>query len=221
MNICILIPARNEAHNLPRLLKELKGRRLDVVVVDDGSSDRTAQIAAEHGATVLVNPQNRGKGYSLQRGFEVIVSRGYDALITMDGDGQHAVSDIDRFTGAYMEKKADIICGNRMQDHRGMPLVRWLTNRVMSGLISMVCRQSILDTQCGFRLISTQVLKNIRLSSSAFEIESEVLIKASKKGYRAVSVPVKTIYAGEKSRINPVFDTFRFIAYIIREMLAR
>ena len=221
MNICILIPAHNEARNIGRLIAQLLAKGLAVVVVDDGSIDGTGQIAQEAGAIVLTNTKNQGKGFSLQRGFDYIISRDYDALITMDGDGQHAFEDLDRFIDLFREKNPDIICGNRMADHRGMPFVRFMTNKIMSGLISAVCRQAIYDTQCGYRLIKTEVLRNVQLSSSAFEIESEVLIKAAKKKYRILSVPVRTIYAGELSRINPFFDTVRFIVYIIRELLVR
>jgi glycosyltransferase involved in cell wall biosynthesis len=221
MNICILIPAHNEAKNVGRLTARLRGKGLEVIVVDDGSVDGTGQVAKDAGAVVLTNTQNQGKGFSLQRGFDYIVSRDYDALITMDGDGQHAFEDIDKFIALFREKTPDIICGNRMANHQGMPLVRLVTNKIMSGLISLVCRQKIYDSQCGYRLIKPDVLRNVQLSSSAFEIESEVLIKSAKKGYRIASVPVRTIYAGEKSRINPFFDTVRFIVYIVRELFVR
>ena len=221
MNICILIPAHNEAKNVGRLVGELRCRGLDVIVVDDGSMDSTGPIAKETGAIVLTNTKNQGKGFSLQRGFDYIISRDYDALITMDGDGQHALEDVDKFTALFREKGPDIICGNRLIDPQGMPFIRLATNKIMSGLISLVCRQKICDSQCGYRLIRTDVLRNVQLSSSAFEIESEVLIKAAKKGYRIASVPVRTIYAGEQSRINPFFDTVRFIVYIIRELFVR
>jgi glycosyltransferase involved in cell wall biosynthesis len=196
-------------------------RGYHTLVVDDGSSDNTSAIAQAAGAMVITNTRNQGKGYSLQRGFDYILSRDYDALITVDGDGQHAPEDLARFVELFAESKPDIICGNRMRNPQGMPGVRFVTNRIMSGLISLVCRQKIHDTQCGYRLIRTEVLRNIQVSSTAFEIESEVLIKASKKGYRIVSVPIKTIYSNERSKINPFFDTVRFIVYIIREMFVR
>ena len=219
--ICILIPAHNEARTIADVVKGVLAKGLDVFVVDDGSRDDSGLLARDAGATVLVNFKNQGKGFSLQRGFDHIMALDYEALITMDSDGQHAVEDLDAFIRLFQEKKPDIICGNRMKDHKDMPFVRLVTNRIMSALISLVCRQKIYDTQCGYRLIRCDVLRNIQLSSSAFEIESEVLIKASKKAYRIASVPVKTIYGAEVSKINPFFDTARFIVYIVREMFVK
>jgi glycosyltransferase involved in cell wall biosynthesis len=221
MKICILIPAYNESEAVGRLVSEVVARGLAVLVVDDGSSDGTGEIAKANGATVLFNVTNHGKGYSLQRGFDYILSKDYEALVTMDGDGQHAVTDLDAFVRRYEEGRPDIICGNRMRNTERMPGLRFVTNKVMSALISVVCRQKIYDTQCGYRLIKTEVLRNIQVSSSAFEIESEVLIKACKKGYHVVSVPIQTIYSKERSKINPFFDTVRFIIYILRELFVK
>jgi glycosyltransferase involved in cell wall biosynthesis len=151
--ICILIPAHNEARTIADVVKAVKAKGFDVLVVDDGSSDNSAALAKEAGATVLVNFKNQGKGFSLQRGFDYIISRDYDALITMDADGQHAIEDLDGFVALFNEKKPDIICGNRMTDHQGHALVRLMTNKIMSGLISLVCRQKVYDSQCGYRLI--------------------------------------------------------------------
>jgi hypothetical protein len=94
-----------------------------------------------------------------------------------------------------------------------------MTNRFMSGLISLFCGQNIPDTQCGFRLIKTAVLKAIKLESSDFEIETEVLIRASKKGFKIRSVAIQTIYSNEVSKIQPFKDTIRFVVYIFREWL--
>lgn len=221
MKICLLIPAYNEAQAIGSLVKDVRSRGYDVLVVDDGSSDATSKMASEAGASVLVNATNHGKGYSLQRGFDHIITQDYDALIALDGDGQHSPEDLQNFVKLYERERPDIICGNRMRNPKGMPGVRFVTNKVMSWLISMVCRQSIADTQCGYRLIGLNVLRNIKLSSTAFEIESEVLIKASKKGFRIVSVPIRTIYSNERSKINPFFDTIRFFIYIVREMFVK
>jgi glycosyltransferase involved in cell wall biosynthesis len=218
MSICILIPAHNEAQAIGPLVESLKKLSLEVVVVDDGSGDGTGDIARGKGAQVItINPRG-GKGNALQKGFAYIVDKGYDALIMMDGDGQHAVEDVPKFIEKYRMTNASVINGNRMGDHKDMPLIRRLTNWFMSWLISLVCGQSIADSQCGFRLVSCEVLRNIKLTSTNFEIESEILIKASRKGYRVDSVPVKTIYQDEQSKIHPVKDTIRFIRYLLREL---
>jgi hypothetical protein len=105
-----------------------------------------------------------------------------------------------------------------MHNPVGMPGVRRMTNGFMSWLISVICRQQITDTQCGFRLVTTKVLKSIDLKCNDFEIETEMLIKASKKGFRIVSAPIETIYRNEVSKINPLRDTLRFIRYISTEI---
>lgn len=220
MKTCILMPAHNESETIGQLVVNIRKRPLPVVVVDDGSSDDTGLIAQEKGAIVLRNEERKGKGKSLQRGFEYILQQDYDNVIIMDGDGQHDVADIDQFIQKAQEHPASIVTGTRMQNHQGMPLVRLWTNRFMSLLISAVCRQKIPDTQCGYRLISREVLKNMKLSSSDFEIETEVLIQASKRGYKIYSVPIKTIYQNEVSKINPLKDAFRFFIYIIKEIFS-
>ena len=99
-----------------------------------------------------------------------------------------------------------------------MPFIRVLTNKIMSGLISKITRQNVPDTQCGFRLIKRPVLEKINLKTSKYETESEILIKASRLGFKIESVPIKTVYSGEKSQINPFVDTLRFIKFLFREL---
>jgi glycosyltransferase involved in cell wall biosynthesis len=218
MKIAIIIPAYNEAKAIGPLVRAVRALKYDCIVIDDGSSDETDLIAAEAGAIVLKTGGKSGKGNALKLGFEYALKHGYEALIAMDGDGQHATADIPAFVACCQKTGADIVSGNRMENPQGMPLVRLATNRLMSWLISLFCHQHIPDTQCGFRLIKTKVLKVIRLESSDFEIETEVLIKASKKGFRIASVGIQTIYRNEVSKIQPVRDTFRFIAYLWREL---
>lgn len=221
MRFAVLIPAHNEAKAIGPLVNAVRQKGYDVIVVDDGSADKTGEIARSQGAEVLTNDPRRGKGASLQRGFDHVLERGYDGVVAMDGDGQHAAADIETFLEKARYFPDSVITGNRMGDPKGMPIVRKLTNMFMSGIISGICRQSIPDTQCGFRYIGAKVLKNIQLSCSDFEIETEVLVKASKKGFKVLSVPVQTIYGDEKSKIHPGRDTVRFIRYISREMFRK
>ena len=98
-----------------------------------------------------------------------------------------------------------------------MPLLRIITNRFMSLIISAFARQYIPDTQCGFRLVKKEVLQKITLSTSKYETESEILIKAARLGFKIEFVPIKTIYSGQKSQINPFVDTLRFLRFITLE----
>jgi glycosyltransferase involved in cell wall biosynthesis len=213
---CVLIPSYNEARNIGAITKELKARGLTAYVVDDGSTDGTAGIAAGQGAVVITHDKNKGKGASLIEGFSRILKDGFDAVLIMDGDGQHETSDIDNFLKKMDETGADIVIGNRMMDTVSMPLNRKITNKIMSRVISKMCRQNIPDTQCGFKLIRRKVLESIKFEFSNFEIESEILVKAAKIGFRIESVPVKTVYRDEKSKIKPIFDTMRFLYFMIK-----
>ena len=220
-NICVLIPSYNEARTIGALVRELKVEDLTVYVVDDGSSDDTAKIAEAEGAIVVKHKKNMGKGASLREGFKHIVKKGFDAVVVMDGDGQHLVSDIGGFIAKMEEANADVIIGNRMMDVSSMPSDRKHTNRFMSGLISMLAGQHVPDSQSGFRLIKRGVLQSIKLKSSNYEIESEMIIRASRAGFKIESVPIATVYKGEASRINPVVDTFRFIAFVLSIIFKR
>ena len=221
MKIAVVIPAHNEAEAIGPLVVAVRALGYDCIVIDDGSVDKTDALARQAHAVVLKTKAQSGKGNALKVGFDYVVKNDYDALIAMDGDGQHSPSDIAAFVACYQNTDADIVSGNRMNNSRGMPWVRLATNHFMSWLISLFCRQHIPDTQCGFRLIKTKVLRAIKLESSDFEIETEVLIKASKKGFKIVSVDVQTIYRNEVSKIQPVRDTFRFLFYLWRELLRK
>lgn len=218
MNICVIIPVYNEAQFIESLIGPLRERGHDVIVIDDGSTDRTSGIAKEKKAIVIRSQERNGKGFSLRKGFEYALRQGYAGVITMDGDGQHDVKDIDQFIEIAQKHQPCIITGNRMNDPAAMPLIRYYTNRFMSWLISLACRQSIDDTQCGYRYISRDILEKLNLTCQGFEIETEILMQACKNGFKVYSVPIKTIYRNEKSKINPFKDTIRFFVYFIKEI---
>lgn len=218
MDICLLIPAYNEERTIGQVVSKARKIIESVVVVDDGSRDATAQIARDSGALVLEHPANRGKGAALCTGFQYALARRYDAVITMDSDGQHDVDDITGFLKAFNEIGSGIIIGSRMQDISTMPAVRKCTNKLTSFVGSLLAHQKLEDSQSGFRLISSDVLRAVELQTSGYEMESELLIKASKAGFRITSVPIKTIYGQEVSKINPVVDTGRFLRLLFRSL---
>jgi glycosyltransferase involved in cell wall biosynthesis len=221
LKFCIIIPVYNEAENIAALVSQIKAVGYSLVVIDDGSGDHSGQRAREAGAEVITHPQRQGKGMSLRTGFSYALDHHFDAVITMDGDGQHAVEDIPVMLQKAETSPESVITGNRMHDVREMPFLRKITNRLMSWVISLIAKTDIPDTQCGFRYVSCQILKDIQLECKDYEIESEVLIKASKKGFSIHSVPIKTIYNNETSDIKPFWDTIRFLKYIWRETFSR
>ena len=221
MKTCVIIPTYNEAKSITNLISQIRSQNLEVIVVDDGSSDDTAKIARQCGAITIQNQNNEGKGTSLIKGFDYALKNDFDAVITMDGDGQHLPEDIPYFMRLAKYSDSDILIGNRMHKTRNMPWVRFVTNRLMSRFISCLAKQRIFDTQCGFRLIKKDVLKKVRLITSKYETESEILIQAARLGYKINSLAVKTVYTGTKSQINPLRDTFRFISYILGTMFVR
>jgi len=218
MKTCILIPGYNESRMIGQVVTNARKIIDDVVVIDDGSRDNTAQIAQDAGAYVIKHEVNKGKGAALRTGFQYVIDHGYDAVITMDSDGQHDPDDIPGFLDAVEKIGSGIIIGTRMGDISTMPLIRRCTNKLTSFSASMLARQKIEDSQSGFRLITTDVLKTVKLETAGFETESEILIKASKAGFRISSVSIKTIYGEEKRKIKPMRDTYRFLRLLFRSL---
>ena len=216
---CVLIPSYNESKSIGKLVGDLKKKSFEVLVVDDGSEDDTAEIAGENGARVIRHDKNLGKGRSLRTGFEYLLNRGFETIITMDGDYQHLPEDVDRLIKKREATQADMIIGNRMQHTEDMPALRRLTNRTMSLIISVIARQYIPDSQCGLRLLSSKVLKDMKLTASNYDIESELIFEAARRGYKIEYAPIKTVYSGQNSKINSFFDTLRFLVLLFRRLL--
>ncbi|MCX5693933.1 MAG: glycosyltransferase family 2 protein [Candidatus Omnitrophica bacterium] len=219
MHICVVIPTYNESCAIGDLIGQINRLGLELIIVDDGSSDDTVKIATACKAKVLTNLKNMGKGASLIKGYNYALEQGFDAVISMDGDGQHSCSDLPAFISKAEISQSALIVGNRMGMAKGMPALRVMTNFLMSKFISYIVKQQIPDTQCGFRLIKKEVLNKINLSTSKYETESEVLIKAAHLGFKIESIPVKTIYSGQKSQINPLVDTLRFLRFMFLEFV--
>lgn len=220
MKVCVLLPAYNEEKRIGELIEQIKTYGLDVIVIDDGSSDNTAEICRQAQAIVISHQQNKGKGQALRTGFKFILDNDYDAAVIMDSDGQHLPEEINIFIVHAKNSGADIIIGNRMLDPQGMPLLRILTNRFTSLLISFIAKIKIPDSQCGFRLIRRSVFEKLKLSTDKYDTESEILIQAARQGCKIESVPVKSIYDHNRSLINPISDTVRFFNLILKSFFA-
>jgi glycosyltransferase involved in cell wall biosynthesis len=218
---CVVIPCYREEGRIGATVTAVSAHCSHVFVVDDGSGDRTAEEAASAGANVLRHETNRGKGEALNTGFAYAREQGFEFVITMDGDGQHAPADIPEFLEAYKNLSAPVLVGTRMQNTASMPLVRRATNRFMSWLLSRMMGQRVPDTQCGYRLYRTDVLTSMPSMSQHFAAESEILLDLAANGVRIGSVPITVIYGDEQSKIHAFRDTVRFFSMLIRWKMNR
>jgi glycosyltransferase involved in cell wall biosynthesis len=225
-----IIPAYQDEKHIGDIVRRTRERLDQVLVVDDGSTDQTAQRAREAGAEVIVHDQNRGKGEAIKTGLghwlavanlSGRAAGGLDRQVTwvslLDSDGQHLPEEIDRFLAAAEgATQPTFLIGNRMNNLTGMPFVRRVVNRYMSRQISRVCKQEIPDTQCGFRMLDHQLIPQLLGGGDRFDYETEVLIIASRKGYRIESVPITTVYTDQVSKIRPMRDAIRFLKLMWR-----
>jgi glycosyltransferase involved in cell wall biosynthesis len=222
-----VIPAYQDEKHIGDIVRRTHEQLDHVLVVDDGSTDQTAQRAREAGAEVIAHNQNRGKGEAIKTGLAhwltAASSSGRELnrevtwVILLDSDGQHLPEEIDRFLSAAARATGPgLFLGNRMNNLAGMPFIRRVVNRQMSRRISHLCGQEIPDTQCGFRMLHRQLIPELLGGGDRFDYETEVLIIASRKGYPIESVPISTVYSDEVSKIRPLRDALRFFKLMWR-----
>jgi len=204
-----IIPAFNEAARIVAVVEAVT-LVLPVLVVDDGSVDDTASLAGEAGAELLVQQPNQGKGAALRAGFRYALARDYQAVITLDADGQHDPADIPNFAKLFKEQHPDLVIGRR--DFKDMPPLRRLSNTLAGMAFSWAIGQRIPDNQSGYRLISRRLMEAlVKGLEQGFEFELEMIVACVRLGYRLGSVPVNTIYAGESSHINNLHHLKHFL----------
>ncbi len=216
----VLIPAYNAGTSLEELVNRLHRSvgDMQVIVVDDGSIDNTAEIAHLVGATVLRHDKNCGKGAALQTGFDFFKKQSdVEFIITLDADLQHRPEDIQNILSTQHHTSADIVIGWRERTGTKMPVHRILSNTLTSALVSLKTGIKIKDSQCGFRLIRKRVLDNIQLESNGYEAETEFLIKAARLKFKIEFVPVCTVYSNEKSYMTHWATTINFIKVLFRK----
>ncbi len=216
--IIALIPAYNEARYITEVVQRTL-KHVPVVVIDDGSRDGSGAAAALAGAKVLVHTVNQGKGKALNTGFDYAVRREVAAAITLDADGQHDPDEIPLFIEAFRAGKGDIIIGQRT--FAQMPAKSQFGNRVGTFLLGLAMGQPIPDNQSGYRLLRREVMAQVRPSTTRFEAEVEILLRAQLAGFRLAWVPIKTIYNDKKSHFRPLHDSALFLRMVWRIWRAR
>lgn len=220
MKTCLLLPAYNESKTIGRIIQETAEFIREIVVIDDGSSDETAEIASASGVVCLANATNCGKGSALRKGFAYALKYGYQLVFTMDSDGQHDPADIPRFLEHFDNTQPDILIGARQtkNSQTSMPFHRRINNRLISYVGSKLCGQQVLDFQSGYRLIRAEVLRQVHLETARYETESELLIKAGRLGFRIESLPIQTRYGDEVSHIKPLREMWLFTKLLFRSL---
>ncbi len=215
-DVIAVIPAYNAEKTIGNVVRKVLRKVGRCIVVDDGSSDGTGDTAVNAGAELIVHVSNRGKGAAIRTALNFLRKMSYKYIIFLDADGQHQPGEITRFVQAAQRRRAHFVCGNRMSKPEGMPLIRKITNRVMSKIVSKLCGVKLADTQCGYRLLSKKAAESLRLKKSNFEVDSEMLYQVARKGFKVTEVTISSIYASGdySSNIRPVSDTFRFICLI-------
>ena len=217
LNALALIPAYNEGNRAAAVVRTAL-QVLPVLVIDDGSTDDTAAQAQAAGAEVVLQRPNQGKGAALLTGLRLALERGYDAVVTLDADGQHDPAEIPAFLAAHAERGGDLIIGQR--DFSGMPALRRTSNRLGTRLFSWALGQPVPDNQSGYRLLSRRMasalLESGQIQERGFEFEVEMIVACVQRGFQLDWVLIRTIYAGEKSHISPLRHALKFVQVSLR-----
>ncbi len=212
--ILALIPAYNEAGRVGDVIEVAK-IHLPVLVIDDGSTDDTSKSAERSGAEVIRQSPNQGKGAALRAGFRWALDQGYQAVLTLDADGQHDPQEIPKFLESYQDNQADLIIGER--DFSQIPPVRRLANTLGRLSFSWALGQDIPDNQSGYRLISRRLIEAVLDSDEqGFEFEVEMIAICVRRGYTLAWVPITTIYSGESSHIDPLHHVRNFTRMVLK-----
>jgi UDP-N-acetylglucosamine---dolichyl-phosphate N-acetylglucosaminyltransferase len=208
--ICAVIAAFNEEAHVAAVVADARRHLRAVVVVDDGSTDATAAVARAAGAIVLAHDRNRGKGCAVRTGLGYALERPFSHVLLIDGDLQHDPAEIPKLIAQAEDGIGDFVLAEREFEKSSMPAARFYSNVIGSRILSRFIGADVADSQSGFRLIRTDWLRQVELTGTGYEIETEMLIKLTRAGARVERVPVRRLrYAGARSKMRPLRDTFR------------
>jgi glycosyltransferase involved in cell wall biosynthesis len=204
-----LIPAYNCAARVGAVVAGVRQFVPDVLVVDDGSDDTTAQVARAAGARIVNHTRNQGKGPAVRSGLAVLLGEPHSHILMLDADGQHDPADVPRFLEAAGD--ADLILGNRLWNPSAIPARRFWTNFIGTRALQLMTGFPLEDSQCGFRLVSSSHLRRMGLVGNRYSVDTEIIVRASKVGARFAHVPVRVIYGEAVSHYRPIHDTVHIV----------
>lgn len=216
--IYVLVPAFNEADNLetllPRIPARILGRPVSTVVICDGSTDGTCRVGAAHGAEVVKLSSNQGKGSAVRAGAALLKGREIDAVVTMDGDGQHNPDELTTLVRPVLTGEGEVVIGSRYltdQSKGSTPLNRFLVRSLFTHLLRRRLRQPVTDPFTGFRCMSPVAFEAVLLRGDRYEGELEVRFEAERADLKVIEVPIERIYTGGQSKMAATGGRLRVI----------
>ncbi len=216
MKVCIVIPAYNEEKTIARIVAEAKRYSKDVIVVDDGSSDRTYNLAKKGGATVLRHAVNIGAGFATVTGNDYAVSKGCDVIVNLDSDGQHSASAVPDAIEFLKKGGYDIVLGSRfLESTDRMPVILKLGNRFLTFMNGKIFGSNISDTQSGFRILTSDAWKKLAIKSVDYSICSEISARIGVTRLKYAEIPIETIYL-DKFKGTTLFDGVKIFVNMMR-----
>lgn len=215
LKICVVLPTYNNAGTLARVVEEVCSYTTEVIVVNDGSTDETAEVLQSYAerVTVVAYARNRGKGYALKQGFRKALERGFDYVLTIDTDGQHRVCDLMALVEEVERTPGALVVGSRLLKQLHMPGGNTFANRFSNFWFRVQTGLNFPDTQSGFRLYPVREMQKIRIYTNRYECELEMLVRAAWKGIPLRAVPIEVYYAPAGERVTH-FRPFRDFARI-------
>ncbi|MGI6460905.1 MAG: glycosyltransferase family 2 protein [Candidatus Hydrogenedentales bacterium] len=212
--LAAVVPCYNAGGRVRAVVMQLEGLLDRVFIVDDGSTDGSAQSVGDLGATLLAFHENRGKGFAMLAGFQAALELpDISAVVVVDADGQHDPAELPRLYAAFVEQRADLLIGARTLERDQVPWASWFGNSVTALLTRVLLRRAIPDTQSGYRIHSRRFLEDVlaAIPGGRYETEMAILSKAAREDYRLVSEPIRTIYEEDNrsSHFKKIRDSYR------------
>jgi len=209
--IAVILPVFNEDKRISQVLKDLTKTKLLIIIVDDGSTDKTKLrikkfSKSSNKLTVLGHKVNLGKGAALKTGCDYAFSNGIDAVILMDSDGQHSINDLSLFTKTLSLNKYDVLFGSRNLN-MGVPLVRYIGNKIASVMVGTVFGIYVSDLICGYRALTKNAYKKVKWESVGYGVETEMVIRVKSANLKYCEIPVATIYYDNYKGVS-ILDSF-------------
>jgi len=217
MKIFIVIPLFNEEKHIAGVLREVLAYKLPVVVIDDGSRDRSkfkVQGLRLKGATLLEHGVNLGKGAAMKTGADYAFSHGANAIIFMDSDGQHEAEDLPKFIKTLESGDSDVVFGTRNYNY-GVPLIRYLGNKFASVVMASFFGVYVSDVICGFKGMTREAYRKLKWESSGYGVEAEIVARLGKQKLSFCEVPVETIYHDKVKGVT-ILDAFGIFVEVLK-----